>query len=133
VATGQVLTGHYNRKRRIEFLDFMNRVIKNYPEREIHVILDNLSTHKPKHDLWLARHKNVHFHYTPTHGSWLNQVEIWFGILEKRSLYGTSFTSPKQVREHIDAFVAAHNQQAQPFNWTKSDVKPKRFKPAYGN
>lgn len=133
VATGQVLAGHYNRKRRLEFLDFMNRIVKQYPDQEIHCVLDNLSTHKPKHDGWLSRHKNVHFHYTPTHASWLNQVEIWFGILEKRSLYGTSFTSPKQVREHIDAFVAAHNSQAKPFHWTKSDVGPKRLKPAYGN
>lgn len=133
VATGQVKTGHYNRKRRMEFLDFMNSVIKETPDQEIHVILDNLSTHKPKHDRWLARHKNVHFHYTPTHASWLNQVEIWFGILEKRSLYGASFTSPKQVREHIDAFVAAYNPQAKPFNWTKSSVGPKPLKSTYGN
>ena len=59
----------------------MNRVVKQYEGKEIHVILDNLSTHKPKRDLWLARHPNVHFHYTPTHTSWLNQIEIWFSIL----------------------------------------------------
>jgi transposase len=133
VATGQVKTGHYNRKRRLEFLDFMNRVIKEAPEKEIHVVLDNLSTHKPKHDRWLARHKNVHFHYTPTHASWLNQVEIWFGILEKRSLYGASFTSPEQVREHIDAFVSVYNPEAKPFNWRKSVVGPKPLKSTYGN
>jgi transposase len=132
VGTGQVTTGHYNRKRRLEFLDFMNRVVKETPEQEIHVVLDNLSTHKPKNDRWLARHKNVHFHYTPTHASWLNQIEIWFGILEKRSLYGTSFTSPKQVREHIDAFVSAYNPKAKPFHWTKSNVGPKPLKSVYG-
>jgi DDE superfamily endonuclease len=60
------------RRRRIEFLDFMNRIIADQPGREIHVILDNLSTHKPKCDRWLTRHKNVHFHFTPTHASWLN-------------------------------------------------------------
>jgi hypothetical protein len=49
-----------------------------HPGREIHVILDNLNTHKPKHDRWLARHSNVHFHFTPTHASWLNQVEVVF-------------------------------------------------------
>ena len=132
VASGQVSTGHYNRKRRREFLDFMNRVVNETPDREIHVVLDNLSTHKPKHDRWLARHKNVHFHYTPTHSSWLNQIEIWFGILEKRSLYGASFTSPQQVREHIDAFVKAYNDAAKPFEWTKSEVGPKRLKSAGG-
>jgi hypothetical protein len=56
----------YNRRCRLEFRDFMNRVVKQYQGWEIHVVLDNLSTHKPKRDLWLARHRNVHFHYTPT-------------------------------------------------------------------
>lgn len=133
VASGKVSTGHYNRKRRREFLDFMNRIVKETPGREIHVVLDNLSTHKPKHDRWLARHKNVHFHYTPTHSSWLNQIEIWFGILEKRSLYGASFTSPEQVRDHIDAFVKAYNNAAKPFEWTKTEVGPKRLKAACAN
>ena len=55
------------------------------------MVLDNLSTHKPKRDLWLARHPNVHFHYTPTHTSWLNQIEIWFSILSGKSLKGGSF------------------------------------------
>src|ERR1700745_835497 len=85
VATGLVKAGHYRRRRRVEFLDFMNRVVAAYPDRELHVILDNLSTHKPRRDQWLARHRNVHFHYTPTHGSWLNQIEIWFSILAGRS------------------------------------------------
>jgi transposase len=86
VGTGQIIGKHYKRRRRIEFRDFMNRVVKQYESKEIHVILDNLSTHKPKRDLWLARHPNVHFHYTPTHTSWLNQIEIWFSILAGQSL-----------------------------------------------
>src|ERR1700731_2030082 len=63
VATGKVIGRHYKRRRRIEFLDFLNTTVAAYPDREIHVILDNLSTHKPKRDMWLARHKNVHFDY----------------------------------------------------------------------
>src|SRR3954462_3519203 len=78
IANGEVTARHYKRRRRIEFLDFMNRVVAGHRGREIHVILDNLKTHKPKRDGWLARHKNVHFHFTPTHASWLNQVECWF-------------------------------------------------------
>jgi transposase len=70
VATGKVIGRHYKRRRRIEFLTFMNSVVAHYPDREIHVILDNLSTHKPKRDVWLARHPKVKFHYTPTHTSW---------------------------------------------------------------
>jgi transposase len=122
VATGLVKTGHYQRRRRVEFLDFMNRLVGEHAGHEIHVILDNLNTHKPKHDRWLARHKNVHFHFTPTHASWLNQVEVWFSILSAKALAGASFTSPHQVRDQIDAFIQAYNQTAHPFEWTKQVV-----------
>ena len=74
VGNGKVMGRHYKRRRRVEFLDFMNHVVAQHRGREIHVILDNLSTHKPTRDMWLARHPNVHFHYTPTHASWLNQI-----------------------------------------------------------
>jgi transposase len=122
VATGLVKTGHYQRRRRIEFLDFMNRLVAEHAGREIHVILDNLNTHKPKDDRWLARHKNVHFHFTPTHAFWLNQVEVWFSIFSAKALAGASFTSPRQVRDQIDAFINAYNQTAHPFEWTKQVV-----------
>lgn len=127
VATGKVSVAHKNRRRRIEFLDFMNDVVAVYPERELHVILDNLNTHKPKNDRWLKRHPKVRFHFTPTRASWLNQVEIWFSILEKQSLQGASFTSVSQLKEHIDAFIDAYNQDAKPFAWTKSKVRQRRF------
>ena len=116
VATGLVRGDHYKRRRRMEFLDFMNGIVAEHPGREIHVILDNLNTHKPKRDRWLARHKNVHFHFTPTHASWMNQVEIWFSILQSQSLTGASFTSPGQLRKHMDAFIAAYNQTAHPLS-----------------
>ena len=64
------------------------------PGREIHVVLDNLSTHKPKEDRWLKRHRNVPFRFIPTYSSWLNQVECWFSILSQQALGGASFTSP---------------------------------------
>jgi transposase len=133
VATGLVKIGHYRRRRRVEFLDFMNRVIAAHPGREIHVILDNLNTHKPKHDRWLARHKNVHFHFTPTHASWLNQVEIWFSILSAKALAGASFTSPQQLREQIDAFINAYNQDAHPFEWTKQVVHSQHPRAKYAD
>jgi len=131
VATGKVTGRHYKRRRRVEFLDFMNRVVADYPEREIHVILDNLSTHKPKRDLWLARHRNVHFHYTPTHTSWLNQIEIWFSILSGKSLDGASFHSVDELKAHINSFIASYNEDARPFHWTKSKVHQKRLKPCF--
>jgi transposase len=133
VATGLVQSGHYARRRRVEFLDFMNGLLAHYPSRELHVILDNLNTHKPKQDRWLARHKNVHFHFTPTHGSWLNQVEVWFSILVSQALAGASFTSTKQLRERIDAFIAAYNPDAHPFEWTKQVVFAKHPRAQYAN
>src|ERR671910_3559965 len=125
LATGQIKVKHTKRRRRAEFLDFMNEVVADAPDREVHVILDNLSTHKPKRDAWLARHQNVHFHFTPPHASWLNQVEIWFSILARSTLDGASFTSVTQLRAAIDAFIESYNQHAAPFQWRKANVHPK--------
>ena len=129
VATGQIKAKHTRRRRRAEFLDFMNEVVAGYPDQEIHVVLDNLRTHKPKRDRWRARHKNVHFHFTPTHASWLNQVEIWFSILARRTLEGASFTSVRQLRQAIDAFIEAYNPTAAPFQWRKATIHPKGLVP----
>ena len=74
VATGRIIAAHSKRRRRVEFLGFMNSVVAAFPDRELHVILDNLNTHK-KNERWLKKHPNVHFHFTPTRSSWLNQVE----------------------------------------------------------
>jgi transposase len=132
VVTGQVKAGHYPRRRRRQFLDFMNELISECPaDQPIHVILDNLNTHKPKHDRWLARHPNVHFHFTPTNACWLNMIEIWFSILSRRALKGASFTSPRQLREAIDAFIAAYNPKAHPFEWKKREVFQSQFHDNY--
>ena len=122
ITPGQLLARHYARRRRREFLDFMNDVVAAYPDDELHVVLDNLNTHKPKHDRWLARHPRVHLHYTPTRASWLNQIECWFSILSRRALRGASFTSVPQLREAIDRFIAGYNAQATPFEWRKTVV-----------
>jgi transposase len=127
VATGEVRAGHYARRRRVEFLDFMNKIVADHPDRDIHVVLDNLNTHKPKRDGWLPRHPNVRFHFTPTHASWMNQVEIWFSILSRSALQGASFTSPQQVRDRIDAFVKRYNTRANPFSWTAATVHQKHL------
>jgi transposase len=129
IATGQIRAKHTQRRRRVEFLAFMNEIVADYPDQQIHVVLDNLSTHKPKRDQWLARHTNVHFHFTPTHASWLNQVEIWFSILARGALDGASFTSVTQLRAAIDAFIEAYNATAAPFRWRRATVHPKRLVP----
>jgi len=133
VTTGLVKTAHYQRRRRREFLDFMNEIVAANPGRQIHVVLDNLSTHKPKEDRWLKRHSNVHFHFIPTYSSWLNQVECWFSILSRQALRGASFTSPRQLRQAIDDFVAVYNQNAAPFEWKKAVVFPSRPQSKYSN
>jgi transposase len=124
ILTGEVKAGHYKRRRRREFLDFMNELVAERPGQEIHVILDNLNTHKPKRDRWLKKHPNVHLHFIPTYSSWLNQVECWFSILSRSALRGASFNSASQLREAIDAFVKAYNEKATPFEWTKAVVHP---------
>ena len=90
--------------------------------REIHVILGNLNTHK-KNDAWLAAHPSVTFHFTPTSASWLNQVEIWFGIFQRKTLRNARFSSVDQLVEAIEKFTAAYNQNAAPFAWRKREVK----------
>lgn len=133
VHTGQVQVGHYHRKRRREFLDFMNGVVASHPETELHVVLDNFVTHKPKHDRWLAQHPTVHFHYTPTHASWLNQIEVWFSILTRAVLLHLSSTNPREVCAAIDRFTLARNKHAAPFEWTKSIVHPGQFTRRYAD
>ena len=68
----------------------MNGTVARYPDTGLHVVLDNFNTHKPKHDRWLARHPKIHFHYTPTHASWLNQIEVWFSILPRVRSIGSA-------------------------------------------
>ena len=123
VATGQVQTAFSELKRREQFLQFMDQVVaETAPAQELHVILDNYGTHK-KCDAWLAAHPNVHFHFTPTSASWLNQVEIWFGILSRKALRGLSTQSTAELRQAIEAFIAAYTQNAKPFKWRKREVK----------
>ena len=133
ITTGRVKAAHYQRRRRREFLDFMNEIVAEHPNQHIHVVLDNLNTHKPKQERWLKQHPNVHLHFTPTYSSWLNQVECWFSILSRQALRGASFTSPRQLRQAIDDFVAVYNQNAAPFEWKKAVVFSSALKSKYSD
>lgn len=122
VATGVIRGKTTQTKKRADFQEFMEEVIKDQPPgRQIHVILDNLNTHK-KNDDWLAAHPNVTFHFTPTSASWLNQVEIWFGIFQRKTLNNASFGSIEQLTRAIQDFTAAYNDNAAPFVWRKREV-----------
>ena len=128
VGTGKIIAAHSKRRRRVEFLGFMKHVVVAFPDRELHVILDNLNTHK-KNERWLKKHPNVHFHFTPTRSSWLNQVETWFSILQGQSLTGALFTSVEQLQGHYRCIHRRlpRNRPA-PFAWTKKRVYQRRFK-----
>jgi hypothetical protein len=121
VATGKATAAHAKRRRRLEFLDFMDEVVTAYPNQELHVILD---IHKKNED-WLKRHPNMRFHFTPTRPP---QVEIWLSILQGKSLAGASFTSVAQIRKHIDDFIEAYNANPKPFAWSKTKVHQRRVK-----
>ena len=123
IAKGTIHAQTTQNKRRVDFLAFMDQVLADLPSAtEIHVILDNYCIHK-KCDEWLAIHPGVTFHYTPTSASWLNLVEVWFGIFTRKALRGASFRSTDELRSAIEAFIAAYGPTAKPFIWRKRDVK----------
>jgi transposase len=106
-------------KKRSDFQSFMGEVVATVPDdRDIHVILDNCCTHS-KNERWLTEHPNVHFHLTPSTGSWYNQVELWFEILCRKALSGASFTSSEQLVKAIESFVIRYNEIESPFVWRK--------------
>ena len=124
VGTGQVQTKITDYKKRVDFQSFLEGVIADQPtDKEIHVILDNYSTHK-KNDDWLAKFEGrVQFHFTPTSASWLNQIEIVFSLLQRKTLSGASFKTKDQLSDAIEAFIRRHNERAKPFRWRKREVK----------
>ncbi len=128
VSTGKIQGKVTQEKKRTDFQVFMDEIVDEYsPDQEIHVVLDNYCTHK-KNEEWLARNKNVHFHFTPTSASWLNQVEIWFGIFSRKALRGASFTSPQALRQRIEDFIERYNPDSKPFKWRKREVKGAQIK-----
>lgn len=133
VSTGQVTGKITETKKREDFQAFMDEVVAEYSEnQEIHVVLDNYCTHK-KNKEWLTKNKNVHFHFTPTSASWLNQVEIWFGIFSRKALRGASFTSPQELRQRIEDFIERYNPDSKPFKWRKREVVGAQLKDNIGN
>jgi len=120
--TGQVIGKCYAQHRAREFKLFLREIDAAVPEDlDVHVILDNLSTHKtPEIKRWILRHPRFHLHFTPTHASWLNLVERWFGLLTEHALRRGSHRSTRALRAAIQAYLDAHNEEPKPFKWTKS-------------
>jgi hypothetical protein len=101
---------------RRSLISFVQKILRGAPTNNSHGRPPRCrSGHKPRHDAWLARHPNVHFHLTLTHANWLNLIECWFSI----QVRAASFTSPQQLREALDKFIRKYNQAAVPLAWTK--------------
>jgi transposase len=121
IATGKVTDACYDRHGKAEFLDFMKKVARAYPRRQLHVVVDNYHTHKhPEIEAWLAKNPRVTLHFTPTSGSWLNLVEVFFGIITRQAIRRGTFTSVKELVSAISRFIDGWNDRCHPFTWTKT-------------
>ena len=121
VATGKVTDACYPRHRHTEFLAFLKQVAKAYPRVKLHIVADNYATHKhPAVKAWLGRNPRITMHFTPTSGSWLNLVEVFFGIITRQAIRRGTFRSVKDLITAIETFIDAWNERCQPFVWTKN-------------
>ena len=121
VATGKVTDACYPRHRHQEFLRFLKLVAKTYPRVPLHVVCDNYGTHKhPAVRAWLAHNPRITLHFTPTSGSWLNLVEIFFGIITRQAIRRGTFTSVTDLIAAIQTYIDGWNERAHPFTWTKT-------------
>jgi transposase len=122
IATGSVIGKCWPRHRAIEFRKFLNQIDRAVPaELTVRLVLDNYATHKTKEiRAWFLRHPRYHLHFTPTHSSWLNQVERWFALLSQRQIKRGSHYSVRELEAAILEFIDVHNEQPKPFVWTKS-------------
>ena len=124
IASGKVHGQCSERHTGADFLRFLKGLRRRYRGRELHVILDNSSTHSTPHvQAWLETHSDVHFHFTPTGASWLNMIEAWFGILTRKSVRRGSFPSVKALVKHIKHYIDHWNENPTPFVWTKTPAE----------
>ena len=133
VATGKVTDHCYDRHRHEEFLRFLKKVAHAYPRRRLHVVVDNYATHRhPDVEDWLGKHRRITLHFTPTSGSWLNLVEVFFSIITRQAIRRGTFTSVEGLVTAIRRFIDGWNERCHPFVWTKSpeevlgQVKPRK-------
>jgi len=121
IATGKVTGLCKQRHRHQEFLAFLKHLARAYPDQELHLIMDNYATHKRVEVRdWLTANPRIHAHFTPTSGSWLNLVEVWFGIIERQTIRRGVFPSVRDLTTKIRAFITGWNRRKHPFIWTKT-------------
>jgi transposase len=121
IATGTVTAACQPRHRHQEFLRFVKQVAKAYPDRDLHLVMDNYAAHKRVEvRRWLKANPRVHMHFTPTSASWMNLVEVWFGIIERQAIHRGTFGSVKELNAKIRTFIDGWNHRCHPFVWTKT-------------
>ena len=122
IATGQVISDLRRSHTTKDFIAFLTKINSEVPpDLDVHVILDNLSTHKtPAVHEWLLRHPRFHFHFTPTYGSWMNLVERWFSALTTKKLQRSAHASVKALAADIRAWIDTWNDDPKPFTWHKT-------------
>src|SRR6267378_154844 len=124
VHSGKVLGRCAPRHTSEEFVGFLDEAVVGHRRKTIHVILDNLAVHKsPLVRRWQKQHPNVHFHFTPTYSSWLNQVEIWLGLITRDCIRRGIFHSVPDLVHKILAYIRQYNRNAQPFRWTYTNPR----------
>ena len=131
-ATGKITARCQSRHRHEEFLVFLRQVARAYPGTDLHLVMDNYAAHKhPAVRDWLTANPRVTVHFTPTRASWMNMVEIFFGIAERQAIRRGTFRSVRELTGAIRRFIDAYNTRCQPFTWTKpADQILKKAKPA---
>ena len=122
LATGRITADAcHARHRNGEFLSFLKQVAKAHPRIQLHVVADNYATHShPNVKAWLAKNPRITMHFTPTGASWMNLVEIFFGIITRQAIRRGTFTSVPDLINAIRIFIDAYNDRCQPFQWTKT-------------
>jgi transposase len=122
IATGRVTDQCHNKHTDKEFLAFLKHVARQYPDGNLHIVVDNYGTHDhEKVRTWLARPENqrIQMLFTPTGCSWMNLVEVFFSIITRKAIRRGSFTSVKELTSKIHTFIASYNTDCKPFTWTK--------------
>ncbi|MFN2535495.1 MAG: IS630 family transposase [Pseudonocardiaceae bacterium] len=119
VGTGEVFGECQLNRNGATFLTFLKKAVAPHADKDVHVVLDNLSTHTtPEVMDWLGSNQNVHFHFTPVGSSWINQIEIWFGIITRQSIRRGTFSSVATLIRQIRDYIASWNANPKPFMWT---------------
>lgn len=128
IAKGKVVAEVRRRRTSKDFLEFMDKVAATYPRRKLCVVLDNLNTHNNEAARqWLQKHPRVSFHYTPTHASWVNLIEVFFSILTRQGLQQSVMKSARQLERFLKTYIHHYNQRCGPFEWTKGPDKLQRI------